>query len=113
MRQLAVFIIALLSGLGVGSGGLLVIYLTLIENTEQLAAQGANLVFFILASLSSTLLSAKKRRIPLLAVILMAAVGISGSLMGSFTATLIPAAALRKIFGATLTCFGVAALKKK
>ena len=40
------FLIATLSGLGIGSGGLLVIYLTLLDGMPQLRAQGVNLVFF-------------------------------------------------------------------
>ena len=50
---IASFIIALLSGMGIGSGGLLVIYLTLLEKVPQLTAQGINLLFFIFASASS------------------------------------------------------------
>ena len=46
------FAIALLSGLGVGSGGLLVIYLTLYAGTPQLQAQGVNLVFFLFSILA-------------------------------------------------------------
>ena len=37
---LASFSIAVLSGMGIGSGGLFVIYLTLVSSTPQLAAQG-------------------------------------------------------------------------
>ena len=48
MNAVTSFLIAVLSGLGVGSGGLLVIYLTLVEKVPQLTAQGTNLIFFIL-----------------------------------------------------------------
>ena len=47
---IASFIIALLSGMGIGSGGLFVIYLTFMTNADQLSAQGANLLFFLFSS---------------------------------------------------------------
>lgn len=110
---IAIFIIAALSGLGVGSGGLLVIYLTLIEKMPQLAAQGANLIFFILASLSSLIFNLPKRRIPYGAVIVMSALGICGSFLGTYFASVLPAQVLKKIFGVMLVGSGLFALKKK
>jgi hypothetical protein len=44
------FAVAILSGLGVGSAGLLVVYLTAIEHQAQLTAQGLNLLFFLFSS---------------------------------------------------------------
>ena len=94
---LASLAIALLSGMGVGSGGLLVIYLTLIENAPQLTAQGINLLFFLFAAASSLLLHITRRRLFFGAILIMSATGILGSLIGSHLASLLPAAALRKI----------------
>ena len=42
--------VAVLSGMGVGSGGLLVVYLTLAGGIAQPAAQALNLFFFIFAA---------------------------------------------------------------
>ena len=36
----AAFLIAILSGMGMGSAGLLVVYLTMVEQVPQLTAQG-------------------------------------------------------------------------
>ena len=110
---IVIFIIAALSGLGVGSGGILVIYLTLIEKAPQLTAQGANLIFFILASLASLIFNLPKRRIPYGAVILMSVLGICGSFAGTHFASVLPAEILRKIFGFMLIGSGFYALKKK
>ena len=41
------FAVALLSGMGVGSAGLLVTYLALVLGMPQLQAQGLNLLFFL------------------------------------------------------------------
>ena len=111
--SIIIFVIAALSGLGVGSGGLLVIYLTLVRNTPQLTAQGANLIFFILASFSSLVFNLTKRKIPFLAVAIMSAVGIVGSFAGTYLASVLSPEMLRKIFGFMLVGSGLYALKKK
>ena len=49
------FLLAALSGMGVGGGGLFVIYLSLFTDTPQLVAQGMNLLFFLFFSQNSTL----------------------------------------------------------
>ena len=38
----------ILGSMGLGGGGILIIYLSLFTATEQLKAQGINLIFFIL-----------------------------------------------------------------
>ena len=47
----AAFLIAILSGMGVGSAGLLVVYLTMVLGAPQLTAQGINLLFFLPSAL--------------------------------------------------------------
>lgn len=110
---IAALAIALLSGMGVGSGGLLVIYLTLVENTPQLTAQGLNLLFFLFASASSLIVHVTKRKIFGGAVLVMGVCGIVGSLLGSFAAAHMPADLLGKIFGAVLVISGVLSLKQR
>ena len=111
MNWFIVFAIAVLSGLGVGSGGLLVIYLTLTQKLPQLTAQGVNLVFFILASLSSLAFTLNKRRIPFGAVAIMSTLGICGSLIGTHLAARLSPEILRKIFGFMLIGSGIYALR--
>ncbi len=113
MNAVTSFLIAVLSGLGVGSGGLLVIYLTLVEKVPQLTAQGTNLIFFILASLSSLIFNLSKRRIPFGAVAIMAVLGICGSLVGTRLATLFSPEILKKIFGFMLVGSGIYSLVAK
>ena len=111
-------IIAVLSGMGVGGGGLLVIYLTLFEGTEQLIAQGANLCFFIISALASTLYSIKKGRIAWRTTLVMSCAGIIGALVGSVIAGVIEPGILKKmfgimlVFGGTYSLFGKAKQKK-
>lgn len=103
---IASFLIAVLSGMGVGSGGLFVIWLTLASGAPQFAAQGLNLLFFLFSSGTSLIVHAKKRNILWGAVLVLTAFGIVGSLFGSFIAGFISAPSMRKIFGAMLIISG-------
>ena len=112
LQAIVSFIIATLSGLGVGSGGLLVIYLTLIERTPQLAAQGINLMFFLFSSAASLLIHMKKRRLFGGVILIMSAAGLVGSFLGSSLAAVLSAALLRRLFGGMLIVSGSLILAK-
>ena len=99
-------LIAILSGMGVGGGGLLVIYLTLFEGTEQIIAQGANLCFFILCGLASTIYNAKKNKIVWKVTGILSASGLISCIIGSILASRINPDILRKIFGSMLMLSG-------
>ena len=103
-------VIAILSGMGVGGGGLLVIYLTLFENTPQLIAQGANLCFFILSAITSTPFNAKRHKIVWKTTLTMSAAGVLSALVGSMIAGVIDPGILRKLFGGMLVFGGVNSL---
>lgn len=105
-------VIALLSGMGVGSGGLLVIYLSLAENVPQLTAQGINLLFFLFASSASLLVHILKRKIYIGAIAVMSLFGIFGSVFGSLVATNLPSDLLRKLFGGMLVISGILSFRK-
>lgn len=105
-------VIALLSGMGVGSGGLLVIYLSLAENVPQLTAQGINLLFFLFASSSSLLVHILKRKIYIGAIAVMSLFGIFGSVFGSLVAANLPSDLLRKLFGGMLVISGIISFRK-
>jgi len=84
------FIIALitsaLAGTGVGGGGLLVIYLTLVKDMEQLKAQGINIAFFIAGAVASLLIHIRKRHLNFPLMLLIGVLGASGSVLGSVLA---------------------------
>ncbi|MBO5312470.1 MAG: sulfite exporter TauE/SafE family protein [Clostridia bacterium] len=77
------FLIFTLMGMGVGGGGLFVIFLTLCLNYPQLLAQGTNLLLFIVAGISSLLFHIAKRRISLSLVLSMILFGSLGSVVFS------------------------------
>ncbi len=115
MRLFAIvaFFIAILSGLGVGSAGLLVTWLTVVEKLPQITAQGINLIFFIFSS--GTALVIHVFRTPLLwqSLPLLLVAGICGSFLGVSLATVLPQALLRRIFGYMLIATGAIGLLKK
>ena len=87
--------VALLSGLGVGSRGLLVVFLTEYRGVGQLFAQGINLLFFIFSSAAATAVNLRRRRIAYGTVLLMSLGGAVGAIVGAFAASLIDPAYLR------------------
>ncbi len=99
-------IIATLSGMGVGGGGLLVIYLTLFEGTEQIIAQGTNLCFFIIAAIASTIYNVQKKKIVWKTTIILSITGILGAVVGVWIAGVIDPSILKKIFGILLILGG-------
>lgn len=104
------FFVALLSGLGVGSAGLLVTWLTVVEHVPQITAQGINLIFFIFSS--GTALAIHIFRTPLLwqALPLLLIMGVCGSFLGVWIAAALPQAILRRIFGCMLILSGAIGL---
>ena len=110
LNIIAAFIIAILSGMGIGSGGLFTIWLTAVAGTTQLAAQGLNLLFFLFSGGSSMSVNKGKRKIYWKAILILTVSGIVGTLAGSFVAGLLPVGAIRTIFGATLMISGIASL---
>lgn len=107
------FAVSVLSGLGVGGGGLFVIYLALFTDTPQITAQGLNLLFFLFSAGGSLTVHLRRRRIFGTAVGVMAAAGVAGAVVGSLLSGLIAQSLLRKIFGCMLVTSGILSLKTK
>lgn len=107
---IAAFLIGALSGMGIGGGGLLVIYLTLVRGVDQLSAQGVNLYFFIFASASALFYHSVKRKINYPAILLCSSVGMAFAYIGSRTAAVCDPDIIRRLFGAMLIFAGGAVL---
>lgn len=101
---------ATLAGMGVGGGGLLVLYLVLVKEMEQISAQGINLVFFIVASAVAFLYNRKKRSINYKLCLLLIICGAVGALAGALTANILKPQIVRKAFGWLLILSGIYAL---
>lgn len=106
------FVISVLMGMGVGGGGLFVIYLTLCLGYEQILAQGTNLIFFILSVAASIFVHLKKRKIKIWQVAIMAIFGTVGALITSTLANTIDPKIPRIILGVLLTLSGILTIIK-
>lgn len=80
---LAAFFSGLAGSLGLGGGGVLVLYLVLALGMPQLKAQGINLLFFIPCAVLSSIVYSFKKLIDWKSVLLFAAGGLPGVLLGS------------------------------
>ncbi len=107
------FLTSILSGLGIGGGGLLVIWLVLVRGGDQLASQGINLVFFLFSSSAAMIVHLMKRRINWYLVGYMILSGSVGALIGSVMAKNIAPETIRLAFGMLLIISGTITLFKK
>lgn len=101
------FLTAALSATGVGGGGLLVLYLRLVKNTEQLYAQGINLIFFVFSSVSAAVVHLIRRKLPVSRILLIGISGFFGSFLGLFLLRLLNASFLSQAFGGLMVICGI------
>ncbi len=106
-------LVACLSGMGVGGGGLLVIYLSLVGTVDQLAAQGINLLFFICASGAALLLNLKKRKFDFKRMVILSLSGVVFAILGAMVARRIDVGVLKKLFGGFLVLSGFLGVFKR
>ena len=106
----ASFIIAALCGMGVGSGGLFIVYLTAISGYEQLTAQGLNLYFFIFATSGAAILHLKFEKLRIKRLIFICLVGSIGCFFGASLAKVMSAVLLKKVFAVFLILSGAISL---
>ncbi len=109
----AALLISALSGMGVGGGGLFVIYLVFATDLPQLSAQGMNLLFFLCSAGAAMLVHLQKRRILWKTVLLLAVFGLAGVLIGTYLSAHLDEGLLRKIFGVLLVISGISSLKRQ
>ena len=100
-------VLAALSGLGLGGGGLFALYLKFFSEYGQLRIQAINLLFFIFASVTALLIHFFKKKIYFIPVLIMIFGGVFGSFAGSTLALGIDGDILGKIFGVMLILAGI------
>ena len=103
---LAAFLIGILTGMGVGSGGLFIVYLTMLAGLPQLAAQGLNLHFFIFSTAAAMLIHARTAALPLRRLAYICAIGSFGCAGGAILAQNIGSGILRTVFAFVLILSG-------
>ena len=104
---------AVLSGLGVGSAGVFVLYLTVWAGVGQAEAQGVNLLFYLVSGGASMLLHARRRHIPWRLVACLVVCAIPGTLLGTYLVRIMDADLLRRLFGGMLVATGLPVLLRR
>ena len=104
------FFIAILSGLGVGSGGLFVIWLTAIYGVSATQARGMNLLFFVFSATAAFFFHLKRRKLDLNIIAKAALFTAIGTLLGTQVGSFLESGLLRRIFGGFLVLSGVYSL---
>ena len=103
---LAVVISGILSAMGMGGGGILILYFNLFTEISQHTAQGINLVLFIPSAIVATVYYSMKKVFSVKEAFPFALWGLLGAAGGCAAAVFLNPALLRKGFGLFLLWIG-------
>ena len=103
----------ILGAMGLGGGGVLIIYLSLFTDTKQLTAQGINLLFFIPIGILALIIYSIKKQIKWKITLKYAFWGILGAGLGLFLTDFLGGKITGKIFGGLLIIIGILEIFKR
>lgn len=106
-------VLGFLSGLGVGGGSLLLLWLTLIAGVPQAQARIINLMFFIPCALIATLFRRKQFRPDWHLAIPTILAGLLGAFLGNLLGPRLDVNLLKKAFGLLFIVCGIRELRYK
>ncbi len=101
------FVSALLGAMGLGGGGVLLIYLTALTSTPQLMAQGINLIFFLPIGVIAALMHVKNRLIDKKIAIFTTLGALPSAALGVYISGIFDEKFLSKIFAVFLLYLGL------
>lgn len=99
-------ILGFLTGLGIGGGSLLIIWLTVVLGTDPAAARSINLLFFLPAAIVACIFRAKQGTLSIKKVIPAVIAGCIGAGLFSYFSTILDVEILKKAFGLILLAAG-------
>lgn len=106
-------ILGFLSGLGIGGGSLLILWLTLALGMDQSDARSINLLFFLPAAAIACFYRCKQGKLRFKTVFPGIAAGCCGAVLGNWLSYNLQTMLLRKLFGILLLCTGIRELLYK
>lgn len=106
-------VLGFLSGLGVGGGSLLLLWMTLVLEQPQETARILNLMFFIPCALIATAFRWKQSRPQWYLILPAIFAGLLGSLLGNLLGSKLDVALLKKCFGILFIVCGIRELRYK
>lgn len=95
-------VLGILSGLGVGGGSLLIVWLTLVQGTAYPDAKFINLLFFLPPALISSVVNLILKKLPVKSVLPAALAGSVSAVAFSLLSSSWDVRFLRKLFGGLL-----------
>jgi uncharacterized membrane protein YfcA len=104
-------ILGFLSGLGVGGGSLLLLWLTLVVGEPRETARVMNLMFFLPCALAATLFRRKQTKADLRLSLPAMAAGVTGAVLGNLLAPNLDSGLLQKAFGVLFLLCGIRELR--
>ena len=103
----------IIGGMGLGGGAVLIIYLTVFSDVDQLKAQGINLLFFIPIALLAVSVYAFKKQIKWKTVLFLSLFGVIGTFLGILLADKLGGDFTAKLFGGLLIIIGIKEIFQK
>ena len=107
IKIIAGFLSGIIGGMGLGGGAVLLIYLRVFENTEQIRAQGINLLFFLPIGAVAVAVYAFKKLIEWKTVLKFVLLGVPGCIGSIMLTDIIGGKYLGKIFAVILLILGI------
>lgn len=95
-----------LSGLGIGGGSLLILWLTLVVGMDQAAARSVNLLFFLPAAAVACYFRKKQGTLDVKTMLPAIGAGCIGALLGTRIGSMLDTQLLKKGFGVLLLVTG-------
>lgn len=109
----AAILSAIISSMGLGGGGVLILYLTLFKETPQLYAQGLNLLFFVPCAITSLIIYAKSKMLKPKVLLPLIGGGLIGVFAGRYLLDIISPFYLRAAFAVFLIVVGAFTVFRK
>lgn len=100
-------VLGFLSGLGVGGGSLLLLWLTLVLDMEQSTARMVNLLFFLPSAAVACYYRRKQGTLDIKKMLPAILAGCFGALLGTRIGAVLDTSALKKGFGVLLLATGI------
>jgi len=106
LTVIASFLVSVIAGMGVGSGGLMVVFFTAVSALPQLDSQLLNLIFFAASSVAALAVNVFKKRLSPAIILSLSLPGCVFAAGASLIARDIDSRILAKAFGLLLILLG-------
>ena len=100
-------VLGFLSGLGIGGGSLLILWLTMVLHTDPLVARSINLLFFIPSALAACALRIRQGNLRIKPLLPAMIAGCAAAAVFSWISTLLDVQIMKKLFGVVLIAAGL------